>query len=447
MLKALLSAAGVHDFLDHDIEFNGVCDDTRRLKPGNLMIAFDETYIDEAYQKGATFVISQKQVTHEEMCKIISAYFSPKPQYIVAVTGTNGKTSVTHFVQQLLNLMGIKAAAIGTLGVCPNYGIEIPSLTTLPPVWLHQTLCELYQKGVRAVAIEASSHGLDQGRLDGVPFCGVALTNITHDHLDYHGSFENYRAAKKKLFTNWPQAVRVVHQREVEFVPNVNWVCGDELCDIGVRDVKPMTDGIAFELVGYGRHRIPLVGTFQLDNLLVALGLIQAMDIEIEDVLPHFRLLKSVPGRLEKVGEYNGGAIYVDYAHTPDGLETVLRAMRPHTEGRLSVVMGCGGNRDADKRPLMGAAVNEYADYVVVTDDNPRFENSEQIRESIIAACPKAINVGDRTLAIEAAITQLNQGDILVVTGKGDERYQEINGQKYPFHDRLVIEEIIKKKC
>lgn len=445
-LKELFGKAGVTYPFGEDIAFTTLCEDSRHIQSGDAFIAWTHDHIKDAHDRGAVVVLGPDQLTRAQQVALIGAYFHPLPAHIMAVTGTNGKTSVTHFVQQILNRMGIKSAALGTLGVIPDFpGILKPNLTTMPMVWIYSTLQKLARQGVQAVAMEASSHGLDQHRVDGLPFCGVALTNITHDHMDYHKTWEAYRAAKQRLFTDWPQATVVLPENEVDFAPHATWVYGGPECDVGVRDVQATTDGLAFELVGYGRHRLPLVGCFQLQNVLAALGLLQTMNIEMEDILPHLRELKPVPGRLEKVGAHNGAHVYVDYAHTPDGLQTVLQALRPHTAGQLYVVFGCGGDRDTTKRPMMGGVAQTWADHVIITDDNPRTEDPAMIRQAIHESCPKAQVIGGRQHALEVALAALNPGDVLVVAGKGDERTQEVGGVKHPFHDRSVLEDLIQQ--
>ncbi len=446
-LKELFGKAGVAYPFGEDIAFTTLCEDSRHIQPDDAFIAWTHDHIKDAHDRGAAVVLGPDHVTHAQQVALIRTFFQPLPPHIMAVTGTNGKTSVTHFVQQILNRMGIKSAALGTLGVIPDFpDIPQPNLTTMPMLWIYSTLQKLAKQGVQAVAMEASSHGLDQHRVDGLPFCGVALTNITHDHMDYHKTWEAYRAAKQRLFTDWPQATVVLPENEVDFAPHATWVYGGPDCDIGVRDVQATADGLAFELVGYGRHRLPLVGHFQLHNVLAALGLLHTMDVEMEDILPHLRELRPVPGRLEKVGVHNDAHVYVDYAHTPDGLLTVLQALRPHTSGQLHVVFGCGGDRDKAKRPIMGEITQTWADHVIITDDNPRSEDPAVIRQAIADTCPKARMIGDRRQALETALAALKPGDALIVAGKGDERTQDIAGTKHPFHDRSVLEDLTRAR-
>lgn len=444
-LKELLNKAGITYPFAQDFVVTSLVEDSRHIQPGDIFVAWSRHHIEDAQSRGAAAILGPDHFTQNEQVAIIRAFFDPLPQHIMAVTGTNGKTSVTHFVQQMLNRMGVKSAALGTLGVIPEYpDIPSPHLTTMPLIWTYSTLHKLAQQGVQAVAMEASSHGLDQRRIDGLPFCGVALTNITHDHMDYHTTIEAYRAAKQRLFTDWPSASIVLPEHERDFAPHATWIYGGPECDIAARDVQATPEGLAFEFVGYGRHRIPLVGKFQLENVLAAIGLLQTIGVEIEDILAHLRELKPVPGRLEKVANHNGAGVYVDYAHTPDGLLTVLKALRPHTAGQLHVVFGCGGDRDKIKRPLMGKIAQEYADQVIITDDNPRGEDPATIRQTISAACPKAKTIGDRLRALQTALAALHPGDNLIVAGKGDEHTQEIAGIKHPFHDRSVLLKEIK---
>lgn len=431
---------------ERDFSIQTLCDDTRRLQGGDIFIDWTNQFGKAALEKGAVAVIDTNNTEKQNIYKIIDTFFQPKPKNIVAVTGTNGKTSVTHFTQQLLNRMGVKSAALGTLGVVPkNNTIPYTSELTTPPIGeLHEALQKLGQQNYEAVAMEASSHGLKQGRLHEIDFCGVALTNIEHDHLDYHGTWEDYRDAKLSLFKDWPKATSVVAAGVSHLVPHATWVYGNGDYDLGVREVQFLPNGFDFELIGYGRHRLSVIGEFQLHNILCAMGLILTMGYDVEDILPHLSLLQPVPGRIEYVGEHNGANIYVDFAHTPDSVETILKTLRKHTEKELHIVFGCGGDRDASKREPMGHIANQYADKIYITDDNPRNEDPELIRKSILKACPKGIDAGERQHAMAHALQQLKPGDTLVVAGRGDEQYQKINGQNIPFHDATVLKKLLE---
>ena len=452
-----------------DPDILGLTSDSRAVKPGYLFAALSgrsadgRRFLDDAVKRGAAAVLADRPVelpvpvvvdANPRRCLALMAalYYAPQPATVAAVTGTNGKTSVAAFLRQIWQSAGLKSASLGTTGIV-GPGIERPgSLTTPDPVELHKELQELARMGVDHLALEASSHGLDQFRLDGVRLAAAGFTNLTRDHLDYHPDMAAYFAAKTRLFAELlPQdgtAVIAIDQAE-----------GGELAELcrgrGIKTVtygraeraelrlvraepKDAGLGIAIALAGQ-RHELdlPLLGGFQAMNALCALGLALATGIKAEVGLGALRQLRGAPGRMELAAAHSSGAkVIVDYAHSPDALETALKALRPHGRGRLVLVFGCGGDRDKGKRPLMGAIAQRLADLVFVTDDNPRSENPAEIRRAILAACPKAREIGDRREAIRAAASLLRKGDLLLIAGKGHETGQIVGSNTLPFEDK-----------
>jgi UDP-N-acetylmuramoyl-L-alanyl-D-glutamate--2,6-diaminopimelate ligase len=381
-----------------------------------------------------------------------------QPRVMVAVTGTNGKTSTVEFLRQIWAGDGRPAASLGTLGLMAPGFEPGPGLTTPDPVSLSETLAALARAGVQHAAIEASSHGLDQFRLDGVRLAAAAFTNLTRDHLDYHGSMEGYRAAKLRLFIELlPAGAPVVASSEMDGATLealgeiaarrrlVLRTVGENGSAIRLLGTVPRPDGQMLRVVLAGREHeiaLPLPGRFQADNALMAAEL--AMALGERSALERLESLQGVRGRLELAARLpNGAAVYVDYAHTPDALERLLTALRPHTAGRLHVVFGAGGDRDRGKRPLMGAAAARFADVAIVTDDNPRSEDPATIRAAVLAACPGGRDGGDRESAIAAALNGLGPGDVLAVAGKGHEQGQTIGGTVVPFDDVSVVRRLV----
>lgn len=384
----------------------------------------------------------------------IAAQFYPKqPAHLVAVTGTDGKTSTADFFRQLAHLAGYKSASIGTLGVFAGDGTKLYDGTHTTPdaIALHRMLQELAEAGYTHVCMEASSHGLDQYRLHGARLQAAAFTNIARDHLDYHKTEEAYFAAKMKLFREFALQTAVVNSGLVIPVKT-----GIQHIDFGINakafriiSITPHASGQQVVCELFGAHytlEVPLVGSFQVYNILAALGLLVGCGESLEKLLPLIPKLQGVPGRLQHVATTkNGAAVYVDYAHTPAALENILKTLRPHTQNKLHVVFGCGGDRDAGKRPLMGKAANDFADVVIVTDDNPRTENAATIRASIMAACPKGVEIADRKAAIMQAVQGLAAGDVLVIAGKGHETTQIIGSVEHPFNDAEIAREGVQK--
>jgi UDP-N-acetylmuramoyl-L-alanyl-D-glutamate--2,6-diaminopimelate ligase len=385
---------------------------------------------------------------------LAAAKFYPRqPPTIAAVTGTSGKTSVAAFTRQIWTALGHQAASIGTVGVVSPRGEIYGSLTTPDPVALHRSLDQLAGDGVTHLAIEASSHGLDQHRLDGLRIAAAGFTNITRDHLDYHPSFQDYLNAKLRLFQNLLEptgtAVIQVDHDHADAAVAAATARGATVMTVGragtgIRLVEAAIDGFAqrFTVEHGGRRfqvRLPLVGEFQIENALVAAGLAIATGCDAAAVFATLGALRGAKGRLELVGEKRGAPIFVDYAHKPDALAKAIEALRPYVTGKLVVVFGAGGDRDRGKRPLMGAVAAEKADTVIVTDDNPRSENPAAIRAAILAASPGATEIGDRREAIRAAIAGLSRGDILLVAGKGHETGQIIGDRTIEFSDHEAV--------
>lgn len=462
------------------LDLAGVTADSRQVVPGDLFAALPGAHADgrafiaDAVRRGAVAVLAPPDTAwpdnvpvrplildpqpRRRLAQIAAVLAGPQPETVVGVTGTNGKTSTVEFLRQLWSLDRRKAASLGTLGVIAAGFESGPGLTTPDPVTLAETLAGLRRSGVTCAAVEASSHGLDQFRLDGVRFAAGAFTNLTRDHLDYHRTETAYRSAKLRLFTDLlPSGAPVVANADMDPVTlaALREVAARRKLDfrsVGERgkmirlvDVTPRPDGqvVAIEMGGW-RRDIPLAlpGRFQADNALMAAAL--AIALGEEDALSHLPALTGVRGRLELAARLaNGAAVYVDYAHTPDALERLLRALRPHTKGRLHVVFGAGGDRDAGKRPLMGKAAARWADTVIITDDNPRGEDPAAIRAAILAACPGAREIGDRTRAIATGLDALGPCDVLAVAGKGHEQGQTIGGRVVPFDDVAVVRSLV----
>ncbi|HBK04844.1 MAG TPA: UDP-N-acetylmuramoyl-L-alanyl-D-glutamate--2,6-diaminopimelate ligase [Acetobacteraceae bacterium] len=458
------------------LDIAGVTADSRQVAPGDLFAALPGTRIDgrkfigQAVERGAVAILAppgtpwppgvppRPIITDPEprqcLARIAAVLAGPQPRTVVAITGTNGKTSTAEFTRQLWASAGTQAASLGTLGLIAPGFAPGPGLTTPDPVSLAETLAGLARHGVTNAAMEASSHGLDQFRLDGVRLAAAAFTNLTRDHLDYHGTIEAYRLAKLRLFdVLLPAGAPAIAHADMDAATL------DALRDIATRrkldlrlvgelgthfrliQAQPRPDGqdLIVEAGGH-RHkvRLNLPGRFQADNALVAAALTEALGLT--DALDRLSRLTGVRGRMELAATLpNGATAYVDYAHTPDALERLLAALRPHTTGRLHVVFGAGGDRDRGKRPLMGAAAERLADVAIVTDDNPRSEDPASIRTAIRAACPHALEIGDRAKAIETALNDLAPGDVLVVAGKGHEQGQIVGKTVLPFDDASVI--------
>jgi UDP-N-acetylmuramoyl-L-alanyl-D-glutamate--2,6-diaminopimelate ligase len=480
IMQSVTETPGVGPVL-FQLDIAGVTADSRHVVPGDLFAALPgarvdgRSFIADAVKRGAAAILAppgtlwpegvpQRPIIFDPeprrcLARIAAVLAGPQPKTVVAVTGTNGKTSTVEFVRQLWASAGETAASLGTLGlVAPGFDPGL-GLTTPDPVSLAETMAGLARHGVRHAAMEASSHGLDQFRLDGVRLAAAAFTNLTRDHLDYHGTLDAYRQAKLRLFeTLLPKGAPAVAHADMDTATldalrQIALRRGLDLRTVGENGdcypliaARPRPDGQELTILANGRRvqvTLNLPGRFQADNALVAAALTEALGQS--DALDRLPLLQGVRGRMERAARLpNGAAAYVDYAHTPDALERLLQALRPHTTGRLQLVFGAGGDRDRGKRPLMGQAAARLADSVIVTDDNPRGEDPATIRAAILAACPNAREIGDRGKAIEAGLNDLAAGDVLVVAGKGHEQGQIVAGTVLPFDDVTVIRRLVE---
>ena len=465
--------ARLSDLLQRDLasdpEISGVTADSRKVRPGFLFVALPgskadgRSFIPAAIEAGAAAVLAPDDVAgvsapvvhasdlRRAYALAARAFYGAQPRTCVAVTGTNGKTSVAVFCRQIFERLGHNSASMGTLGVRAGADqLTPPGLTTPDAADVSRLLAELAGRGVTHLALEASSHGVDQRRLDGVDLVAAGFTNLTQDHLDYHGTMGAYRAAKLRLFeTLLPRGGTAVLNADSDAYgafASAAVTHGQTVVSVGaagqglkLKDRQLVPDGQRLKLETGGKAydvRLPLAGGFQASNALVAAGLCIGAGEDTEAVLAALEQIEGAPGRLQRVGSgRQGGEDYVDYAHTPDGLETVLKALRPHASGRLIVVFGAGGDRDRGKRPLMGQAAASLADIAIVTDDNPRSEEPASIRAAILAAAPGAKEIGDRREAIRAAGAMLRDGDVLVIAGKGHEQGQIVGGEVHPFDD------------
>jgi UDP-N-acetylmuramoyl-L-alanyl-D-glutamate--2,6-diaminopimelate ligase len=479
----------LHGILPPEAEFEGrhaglsvagVTADSRMVKNGDIFVAIAGgktdglKFVEAAIAAGAVAVAAERPPptplpervafvhvgnARRALALIAAKIYPRQPQTIVAVTGTSGKTSVTAFTRQIWTALGHRAASIGTIGLVSPSGEIYGSLTTPDPVALHRSLDALAGEGVTHLAIEASSHGLDQYRLDGLRIAAAGFTNMTRDHLDYHPTFEDYFAAKLRLFEDLlvPSGTAVidVDHEHAAAVTAAAKARGLRIMSVGrkgtgIRLVESAIDGFSQKLrLEHDRKNyqinLPLVGEFQIENALVAAGLAIATGGEAAKVFAAFERLQGAKGRLELVGTSRGAPIFVDYAHKPDALAKALDALRPYASGKLAVVFGAGGDRDRGKRPLMGAVASRKADRVIVTDDNPRSEDATAIRAAIIAAAHGAAEIGDRREAIRRAITELRSGDVLLIAGKGHETGQIIGDRTVPFSDHEAVAAALKE--
>ena len=459
----------------------GLTADSRAVAPGFLFAALPgakadgRAFIGQAVARGAVAVLAPAGTAPVEgvplltagdprraLALLAAAFHGAQPETVVAVTGTNGKTSTVDFTRQIWTLGGTRAASLGTLGLRAEGFPEGASLTTPDPVALHATLAALARAGVTAAAMEASSHGIDQRRLDGVRLAAAGFTNLTRDHLDYHGTMDAYRAAKLRLFdTVLPAGAAAVAHTGMEVTTllalrDIAARRGLRLMTVGeggdairLLHQRPTPDGQVIEVEAFGVREtmaLPLPGRFQADNVLVAAALAVACGMAVPRVLAALPRLSGVRGRMELAASLpNGAAVYVDYAHTPDALERLLTALRPHVApgARLHALFGAGGDRDPGKRPLMGEAAARCADVCWITDDNPRSEDPAAIRRAVLAGCPGGVDAGDRAGAIAHAVSALRPGDVLAVAGKGHESGQTIGGVTHPFDDVAVVRGLI----
>lgn len=459
-----------------DAQITGLAVDSREVKPGFLFAALPGSrvhggeFIQYALRQEAGAILTDPQGAEiakaeldanpaalivvqdprQALARAAALWFGTQPETVVAVTGTNGKTSVSNFCRQIWTLLDHKAVNLGTTGVEGAW--EYPLAHTTPePITLHRALSEAAKAGVTHCAMEASSHGLDQRRLDGVQLKAGGFTNFTQDHLDYHGTFEAYFDAKAGLFARVlpedgtvvlnmedPQVAQVVARADSRG-QSVFKVGRDARCDLQLVNARFDATGqdVRFAFQGKPHQvRLNLIGGFQAENVMMAAGLVIAAGETPDRVFDTLSDLGGVRGRMQHAAtRNNGAAVFVDYAHTPDAVQTALKALRPHVMGRLVAIVGAGGDRDAGKRPLMGKAASENADLVIVTDDNPRSEDPALIRAAVMEGCVTATEVADRAEAILRGVDALGAGDALLICGKGHETGQIVRDTVYPFDD------------
>jgi UDP-N-acetylmuramoyl-L-alanyl-D-glutamate--2,6-diaminopimelate ligase len=470
-LGRLVSGA---DMAFADITVTGFAIDHRKIAPGTVFGAFEgatfngEDFIDDAIAAGAVAVVARPEAVvrgamhiaeanpRQAFAHLAATFFQPFPNHVAAVTGTNGKTSTAELTRQLWRMAGHNAASIGTLGIITASDQAKTGLTTPDIVTFLANMSGLAREGISHAIFEASSHGLTQYRSEGVPVSVAAFTNLSRDHLDYHGTMEAYFEAKMRLFDEvvdengcaviwaddvWSdQVIARARKREIRLI-----TVGEKGKGIQLLSREPTQLGQTLELRIQGdvhKVKLPLIGAYQAANALVAAGVVMASGGEVETLLSHLARLQPVRGRLERaVITKSGAPVYVDYAHTPDGLRAAIAALRPHTKGKLITVFGAGGDRDTGKRPEMGAVAVADSDIVIVTDDNPRSEDPSLIRADVMAGAKGAHEIGDRRYAIAFAIEHAEPDDIVLIAGKGHEQGQIIMGRVLPFDDVEVARE------
>jgi len=480
LLSEICEKSGMKMSAKDDIEITGITADSRQVKPGFLFAALPglildgRDFIESAASEGATAILvpegtqldsilTSSETNNVQLISdanprkrfalIAASFYDRQPEKVAAVTGTNGKSSVVEFTRQIWNILHFKAASLGTLGtlgIRSGQVSNLANLTTPDPVKLHLTLSKLAGEGISHLALEASSHGLEQHRLDGIRLDVGAFTNLTRDHLDYHHSMDEYFSAKKRLFGEILSADGIaVLNADVPHFKELSKLCntrGVEVLSYGrlgnyihLSKTRPNKDGNLINITVSGKPYelpLPLVGEFQVSNALCALGICLATGAETTRAVDSLSTIEGVSGRLELIGQLlNGGRVYVDYAHTPDGLYSVLKTLRNHTTGRLAVVFGCGGDRDPGKRREMGSIAAKLADSIYITDDNPRHEDPSLIRANILDGAPNGVEIDDRAEAIRAAISAIEANDVLLIAGKGHESSQIIGDSRKSFSD------------
>lgn len=481
LLSDLLPTEVTASSAAHPVDITGLTADSRAVQPGFLFAALAGSrtdgarFVADALAKGAAAVLAGADATIDALAGVpvlrareprralalmAARFFPAQPQHMLAITGTSGKTSVADFTRQILTALGHPAASLGTIGVVKPNGAVYGSLTTPDPVTLHQTIDALAREGITHIALEASSHGLDQYRLDGVRVTAAAYTNLGRDHLDYHPTLDAYLAAKLRLFTELlpTDGIAVVNADGAEAVRVIDVVKqrGNRVMTTGLSGetlhlVQVVRDGFTQRIIvrADGREHaltFPLLGAYQVENALVAAGLAIASGVSADNALGTFESLRGVPGRLEIAARHNGGLTVIDYAHKPDALAAALDALRPFATGKLICIIGCGGDRDRGKRPIMGRIAVDRADVVIVTDDNPRSEDAAEIRAQVLRGAVGAQEIGDRGEAIAAGVALLGEGDVLLVAGKGHETGQIIGAQTLPFSDHEAVMAAIEGK-
>ncbi|MEM9617234.1 MAG: UDP-N-acetylmuramoyl-L-alanyl-D-glutamate--2,6-diaminopimelate ligase [Pseudomonadota bacterium] len=464
-----------------DPEIAGITADSRAVENGFLFAALPGTvadgkrFISQAEKRGAAAVLACPgahagvpivfdESPRRRLSDMAAKFYPRQPSVIAGITGTNGKTSTAQFATELWSLCGESAGSVGTLGaVGENYEYKLIH-TTPDPVTLHKVLDEMAGVGITHLAMEVSSHGLAQHRADGARFSIAAFTNITQDHLDYHSSFDDYFDAKARLFKRLLPAsgaivlnadgagadaiMKIAEERGVRTITT-----GKAGYDIKLANAAPRSSGLDLEIQADGENyklHLSLIGAFQVENALLAAGIVIASGEPASRVLPLLESLTGVSGRMQRVAKISmtegSAGIYVDYAHTPDAVAAALRAIRPHAAARVIVIIGAGGDRDREKRRLMGASAQKYADAVIVTDDNPRTENPGYIRRDVMGGCPEAVEIGDRREAISYGIGMLGAGDVLLIVGKGHETGQQVGEKIFPFNDAQVARDAAQER-
>lgn len=462
--------------LKSDARVTGLSVDSRHVKPGHVFAAMPGSVMDgrdfipQAIANGAIAILSTPDAQTDgvplisssdprlDYARLAKRLYPGQPATVVAVTGTNGKSSTVEFLRQIWQYSGHSAACFGTLGVRTNTALLPMSHTTPDALALHQTLDDLHAQGITHAAMEASSHGLDQRRMDAVALSAAGFTNLTQDHYDYHETPEAYFDAKARLFTELlPDRSPVVVMVDDDAGRDLFDTCqtlgfyarsiGWSGRDIRIAEIMPRAASQTLTLIIDGERAVvelPLAAEFQALNAVTALALALTTAVPKAVALDALAHLTGVAGRLEMAGRRaNGAPVFIDFAHTEDGLSKLLRSVRPHVEGKLHVVFGCGGDRDPDKRAKMGVAAARHADTVIVTDDNPRSEVPSDIRKAVMQGCPEATEIGDRRAAIAAGITRLEAGDCLVVAGKGHEQGQIVGDKIIPFNDVTVVQALL----
>ena len=479
-LYNLISKKIIDKYQISNLSIKGITCDSRNVKKGFIFAAFQGSnknginYIKEAIDKGAIAILIDKKSLNKVECYIkvtiipvsisrkvyaiiCNKFYNNKFDNIIAITGTNGKTSVAWFANSLIKLLGIDSASIGTLGVHHNSIIKINSLTTPESEIITSNLNKLYNKKVKNIIIEASSHGLNQYRLDGIYFNIVVITSLSRDHLDYHKTFKDYKRAKLRLFSEVAnKGVAIINECVPQFKDFIKAALSNNLKVITIGNSKSANWKFKIKNINNRKQEVEvtfnkiktiifsnIIGEFQINNLITSVSILIEMGFKRNIVENAIEGLKPVPGRMERIVNKNDINIYIDFAHTPDALKNVLLSIRPYVKNKLYLVFGCGGDRDKGKRPLMGKVANKYADKIIITDDNPRYEDPESIRKQIIDFCPKSKEIADRTEAVIYAINNLKKGDVLLIAGKGHESHQEVNGKFLKYNDSILIKKVI----
>jgi len=490
-ISELLTAIGF--IVDEGDELDGVVSglsfNSKEVSENNLFVAIQcedvAKHIKESYESGAKFFVVEEDSlkaaeslsddiyifvstnARQTLSLLAAAFYKKTPKYLAAVTGTNGKSSVVSLLRQIWQSSGVEAAALGTVGLERSYGfdknIELPPLTSLDPLTFFKTLSYLQGEKVEALAFEASSHGLKQHRMDGAPLSVAAFTNLTLEHLDYHHTMDDYFAAKARLFSEvLPQGKAAVINLDTPYADKLLKICKDRKHTVITFSTKKDADfkttkvevkqgkiSIDVDFMGTKVSKITLnlYGTFQVENILCAAAMAYATNVKIKDILQSIPTLCSVAGRMEFLGKTSKGAmVFIDYAHTPDAMENALSSIKHHGKGDLYLVFGCGGDRDKEKRPQMGKIAVKNANYVYITDDNPRYENPDDIRSQILKGAPGAIDMADRAAAIKDAMANLNKDDILLIAGKGNQDGQLVQGKMLPYSDKTEVSKWLKNQ-